>query len=170
MKSLKYIVAIFAVCMIVAIPQASFAQKKQSLCLTADDNLITKRKCKGALTPYKPSEDTGACSSCGRDMTGEWSYTPIDNMNSPGTQRTITFTQSGGFFEGSNDFHTIMGKVEGNWLRLTQTVSGEEGEGFVLLAEGAIKEFESGFLLAPLAVTGDTFGNGGALVLRRSAP
>ncbi|MEZ4754168.1 MAG: hypothetical protein R3A13_07655 [Bdellovibrionota bacterium] len=148
-------------------PTKLFCSKEAIFCINNNDGLISKKKC-GKLDSYRPADN--ACGTCGWDLTGEWTYTPIDSSNSPGTARTITFTQSNGTFEGSNDFHTIMGKVEGRWIRLTQTVSGEEGEGYVLLAEGAIKEFESGFLLAPLAVVADTPGDGGALILRKAAP
>ena len=164
MKSFKCILAIFALCMIIAIPQASFAQKKASMCLKSDDSLITKRKC-GKLDVYRPADN--ACGACGRDMTGEWTYTYHNNMNVSSDTETITFTQEGGTFTGTNESHTIIGKIEGDWVRLTRTVSGEEGLGTVLLAEGALMDFESGFVLGPLAVVADTFGNGGSLILRK---
>ncbi len=157
----KYILATLTLCLLVSIPQNSYAQNSQ-LCVTKADSVITKRKC-GKLTTYKPG-----CGSCGQSMAGDWTYTPIDNTNSPGTQRSITFTQSGGIFEGSNAYHTIVGKVEGRWVRLTQTVSGEEGMGWVRLAEGSLFVTDGGFTLGTLAVVGDTFGSGGALILRKA--
>ncbi len=111
-----------------------------------------------------------ACRSCGADMRGNWTYNRHDDnnldINGP---LPIGFEQHGAWFWGGNDRHTIIGEVRGKWIKVTITVAGEEGMGWVSMGEGTIHAYDElgGFVLATL-VTRDTFGRSGSLILRRA--
>ena len=117
------------------------------------------------------SDDCDACSSCGTDMTGNWTYTRHDenNLDINGTQ-PITLIQDGANFYGHSDSHHIVGEVRGKWIKLTVTVFGEEGMGWVAMAGGSIHDYDhfEVFTLGTLAVVNDTFGRSGSIILRRN--
>jgi|GEM_PF-5848011 len=108
------------------------------------------------------------CSSCGMNVAGEWTLTRFDQSGSIiVSSQPITFTQSGWDFHGISTSYHIRGRVKGSWINLTMTVSGEEGEGWVALAEGSVYAVDT-HLAAHLVIVADTFGNHGALALWRS--
>ena len=176
-KSRLFLVVFFST-LLFLMPSTVLA-KKQPVCVAnASGKVFTKRRCGKAaeglfrsnaaeLLDIEAAEGDNGCSACGTDMSGDWSYTRIDNNNGFVYQKNITLVQTDADFMGSNESHTMVGNVKGKWVRLTLTVSGEEGEGWVLFAEGSL--FQVGnFLLGTLAVPADTFGEGGSLILRKN--
>lgn len=111
-----------------------------------------------------------SCNSCGTSMAGEWTYTTFDQGGNIGAVLIpITFTLFGAYFWGHSDTLRIIGEVRGKWIRLTMTVFGEEGDGWVGKAEGSIHTYPdlSGFTLGTL-VSQDSWGQSGSFILRRA--
>lgn len=167
------VLALLSVALLVSwSPTEAFARRNR-LCATDNGAIYSKRRCRRIDTTLDidslAAQLGNTCTACGTDLSGDWRYRRTNfNNESVYFGREITFTQSGRSFEGTNAFHTIRGNVEGNWIRLTQVVSGEESEGFVLLAEGNL--YQAGnFLIATLAIVAEnaTSTPGGSLVLTK---
>ena len=110
---------------------------------------------------------SNSCSPCGTTVSGNWKLTHFDENNTLTIpDDPIVFTQNGRDFWGKNDRHHVRGRVEGSWINMTLTVHGEEGEGWVSLAEGSIYEV-SDFQTAHMVVS-DSFGRHGSISMNNS--
>ena len=108
-----------------------------------------------------------SCSPCGTSVEGDWKLTRFDDNNTMiVSNESVTFTQDGWDFHGLSERYHIRGRVKGSWINLTMTVNGEEGEGWVALAEGSIYPVGS-HLSAHLVIVSDTFGKHGSISLWR---
>lgn len=137
--------------------QFTMAESNRVLCAKHTGELIVRKNCRRLPSVCNP------CSSCGMNLSGEWNYVLFNKSNDASPPRTITLSQTNDAFSGSGESHTIVGKVSGNWVKMTFTVSGEENEGWVALAEGTVRtpevaEGEESRTYMNVVIVGETAG------------